>query len=65
MVRRHVIRHEVEDEIDAALEKLFTGSCKACGTSKMRVNFVAPDGIGGSDVIGGLKIRESFSEAFE
>src|SRR2546430_9397719 len=62
MVRRHMVWHEVQDQVHAPLQEFPAGKDKPFRTTEMRVDHVAPHTIGRSHVVFGTKVRESFSK---
>src|SRR5271166_6297026 len=62
VVRRHMVGHEIEEQLHAPLRQFLPGNGKTFRTSEVLVNHVASYAIGRSYVVLGTKIRECAPE---
>jgi hypothetical protein len=64
MVRRHVVRDEIEDKLDSPLGEFFPGNGQAFGTSQAFVYHVTSYAIGRPHVVFKPKIGKSLPKVF-
>ncbi len=62
VIRRYVVRHEIEDQFHAPLGEFFTGNGEALRTCEMFVSDIASHAIRRSNVVFQSKVRQSSSE---
>ena len=62
VIRRYVVRHEIEDQLHAPLGEFLTGDGETLRTSEMFVNDIASHAIRRSNVVFRSKVRQGPSE---
>src|SRR5271154_4658665 len=63
VIRRNMVRHEIEDQRHASPGKLSPGDGEPRLTSEMLVNHVASYAVGRADIVFRLEVRQSAAES--
>src|SRR5262249_46266489 len=63
MIRRHMVRHEIENQAHSAFGKFTASDRKALWPAKPIVDRVSADAVGRAHIVGGTEVSECTPEA--